>query len=135
MKIRRSTTLGLALATAVAGFLSLSAGAAQAAAPAQAPAHITAAAQADSGPWPIVDAGGVQRSSLSINWETGYAIACYPSGPEVVRIQVRFADGETLTRVIPEFGCNVAGPFTSNSPVVAVRGLVGDFANPWHENA
>src|SRR4051812_7182470 len=60
-------------------------GGAEVAALAAAPARRVAGSTADSGPWPIVDASGVQRSSLSIDWSTGYATACYGGATGDVR--------------------------------------------------
>ncbi len=79
----------------------------------------------------------MQRSSLSINWTTGYALACYGGEAGDVRIELRFESGYIQRRIVPQFGCQVAGPpgapADAGSPV-AVRGVVGDFVNPWHEN-
>ncbi|BCJ50024.1 hypothetical protein Asp14428_14990 [Actinoplanes sp. NBRC 14428] len=138
MYLRRTITLGLATAAAFAGALTLSAGAAQASAPAVQVAGIGAVNFADSGPWPIVDQNGVERSTLSINWETGNAIACYGGEAGDVRIELKFESGYVQQRVVPQFGCAVTTPAGAPADAgrpVAVRGLVGSFANPWHENA
>ena len=89
-------------------------------------------AAVETGPWPIVDEAGTQRSTLTFNPETGYAMACYGGPAEDVAIEVEYTSGATARRIIPQFGCNVAGPYGSTGDVVMVRGLVGDFANPWH---
>jgi len=138
MHLRRTMTLGLAAAAAFAGALTLSAGSAQAAV-SSAPVVISteAGTLADSGPWPIVDQNGVQRTSLSIDWSTGYALACYGGEAGDVRIELQFESGYIQRRVVPQFGCAVAGPPGAPADAgrpVAVRGVVGDFANPWHEN-
>jgi hypothetical protein len=103
---------------------------------AQAPkSAVTQTVQAESGSWPVYDAAGVERISLSYNSSTGYAMACYPpSGVQVV-IEARFASGETAKRAIPERGCNVIGPIGNSGSITAVRGWVDDFANEWHEVA
>jgi hypothetical protein len=136
MNLRRSITLGLAAAAAFAATLAFSAGAAQATAPS--PVISTAAHTLDeTGSWPIVDENGVQRSTVSVNWTTGYATACYGDEAGTIRIELRFESGYIQRRVVPQFGCTVASPNGAPSDAgraVAVRGLVGDFANPWHEN-
>ncbi|MEV4702486.1 hypothetical protein [Actinoplanes sp. NPDC049316] len=133
MKTRKAITVATAIAI-LAGMFGLSATAAQAA-----PVRpVTASASpTDSGPWPITDENGVQRSTLSIDWSTGYAIACYGGEAGDVRIELRFESGYIQRRIVPQFGCAVAGPPGAPAdagPPVAVRGVVGDFANPWHEN-
>ena len=138
MHLRRTMTLGLAAAAAFAGALTLSAGSAQAAvSSAPVVTSTEAGTLADSGPWPIVDQNGVQRTSLSIDWSTGYALACYGGEAGDVRIELQFESGYIQRRVVPQFGCAVAGPPGAPADAgrpVAVRGVVGDFANPWHEN-
>ena len=89
-------------------------------------------AEVETGPWPIVDESGAQRSTLSFNPAGGYAMACYSGTPENVAIEVRYTTGDTARRIVPQFGCTVAGPWGATGDVVSVRGLVGDFANPWH---
>jgi len=123
-------------ATATAGPAGPAAGHATAAV-AEATAETNSAAATDeppveTGPWPIVDESGRQRSTLSFNPETGYAMACYSGEPENVVIEVEYESGQTARRLVPQFGCNVAGPYGGTGPVVKVRGLVGEFANPWH---
>ena len=100
--------------------------------PAPCTATVAAEPPVETGPWPIVDESGVQRSTLSFNPETGYAMACYSGEPENVVIEVKYTSGQTARRLVPQFGCNVAGPYGDTGAVVEVRGLVGDFANPWH---
>jgi hypothetical protein len=92
-----------------------------------------AAAPADTGPWPIVDASGNQRTSVPLTYAGDYAIACYAYGPNAgVVIEGRYSSGETVRRQIDQFQCNVLISNTSSGVLVEVRGVVGDFANPWH---
>jgi hypothetical protein len=88
---------------------------------------------ADTGPWPIVDAAGTQRATLSYNPAGQYATACYGGPAGDVVIEEKFTTGQSIRRIVPQFGCAVAAPYAGTGDVVAVRGLVGDFANPWHE--
>jgi hypothetical protein len=92
-----------------------------------------AAAAADAGPWPIVDASGNQRTSVPLTYAGDYAIACYAYGPNAgVAIDGRYSSGEIIRRQIDQFQCNLLPGNTSSGVLVEVRGVVGDFANPWH---
>ena len=88
-------------------------------------------APATTGSWPIVDEAGVAQSSM---WFDGsYLSACYGGPDGRIAIEVRYTDGQTNRRIVPQFGCATVGAFAGTGEVTAVRGLVGDFANPWHE--
>jgi hypothetical protein len=116
MNLRTTTARTLAVAALATGAIAGMTGAAN------------AAATVESGPWPIVDTSGVTRSHLNIN----PAIACYAQGSEVVRIEGRYESGDSVYRIVPQFGCNVLPDRVGTADLVEVRGLVGGFANPWH---
>ena len=56
-------------------------------------------------------------------------MACYPSDFTLV-IEEKLDNGTTVPRAVEQFQCNVAFPFAGGK-VVAVRGIVDGFANPW----
>jgi hypothetical protein len=88
-------------------------------------------ASATTGSWPIVDEAGVTRSTM---WFDGlYLSACYAGADDEVMIEVRYTDGKTNRRFVPQFGCTAVGAHAGTGDVTAVRGLVAEFANPWHE--
>jgi hypothetical protein len=125
MNVRRTAAGAVAAATLIGSALAASATSAAA----HAPRAVTA--QPTSGSWAIIDQDGVQRTSM---WFDGsYLSACYGPADGQVAIEVRYSDGQTNKRIVPQFGCTSVGAFAGTGDVTAVRGLVGDFANPWHE--
>jgi hypothetical protein len=81
--------------------------------------------------FPLYDANGVQRSSMTYNTDSQFLMACYPNGFKLT-IEEQFENGQIESRAVEQFQCNVATPYGYTGRVVAVRGLIDDYANPWH---
>lgn len=86
-------------------------------------------AMAASLSFPLYDANGVQRSSMTYETTTQYLMACYPSDFTLV-IEEQLDNGSTIPRWVEQFQCNVAFPFNGGK-VVAVRGIINGHANEW----
>jgi hypothetical protein len=73
------------------------------------------------GSFPLYDANGVQRSSVSYHSVGRYAIACYPGDFQLV-IQAKLDNGEIMprymdgTRVVAGSGRRVADKFRRRGP-------------------
>jgi hypothetical protein len=83
--------------------------------------------------WPILDAAGNQRSTMSYNSEGQTLMACYGGPAGDIIIEARTGSGQVLQRAVPEFGCAVAIPYAGTGRFLSVRAVVGDFANEWHD--
>src|SRR5262245_18424255 len=79
--------------------------------------------------YPLYDASGAQRTTMWYEDSNHYLMACYPSDFSLV-IEEKLDNGTTVPRAVEQFQCNVAFPFAGGK-VVAVRGIVDGFENPW----
>jgi len=90
-------------------------------------------AMAADASFPLFDANGAQRSSVTWNSSARYAIGCYPSD-FTLTIQVRLTDAEGNQQVVPRrvdwAQCNVA--LAGNAVKVEVSGQIDGFQNEWH---
>lgn len=79
--------------------------------------------------FPLYDSSGAQRTTMSYDDSNQYLMACYPSGFSLV-IEEQLDNGTTVPRAVEPFQCNVAFPWNGGK-VVAVRGIIDGFENPW----
>lgn len=79
--------------------------------------------------FPLFDASGAQRTTMWYEDSNQYLMACYP-GDFTLVIEEQLDNGTTVPRAVEQFQCNVAFP-VSGGKVVAVRGIIDGFENPW----
>lgn len=77
----------------------------------------------------VVDADGTTRGSVTADPSLVNVCDWLADGVEV-SVEYLFSDGQFSKRIAPLGGCTPAQAF--GSPIVAVRGFAGGFANPWH---
>jgi hypothetical protein len=96
---------------------------------------VAAPAMASDAGFPLYDANGTVRSSVSWNSYGHYAMACYPSDFTLL-IQVRLTDEQGEQQIVPRIvdwaQCNVATAGGTWSKI-EVSGQIDGFQNEWHE--